>query len=224
MNQDIWDLTQMLEIFNQELKARETCLSSAPVGKNFEFDFKYAGSALYSSTASRGQNPTKSSVKCIFCKGEHWSDKCNIVTDPIARKEFLKNNKLCFRCLKKDHLSRNYKRSKTCFYCKGCHNSAICAERKGSTDGSQKTDSKNSTESSKNFASGVSTVLLQTADLIVEGTTCEKQIKVKVLFDQGSQRSYVTKRVKDLLKLEGVLKESICINTFGYMKFKKFYL
>ena len=72
MNQDIWDLTQMLEIFNQELKARETCLPSALVGKNFEFDSKYTGSALYSSTASRGQNPTKSPVKCIFCKGEHW--------------------------------------------------------------------------------------------------------------------------------------------------------
>ena len=101
MNQDIWDLTQMLEISNQELKAKETCLSSDPVGKNFEFDSKYTGSALYSSTASRGQNSTKSSVKCIFCKGEFWSDKCNIVPDPIARKEFLKNNNLCFRCLKK---------------------------------------------------------------------------------------------------------------------------
>ena len=31
----------MLEIFNQELKARETCLSSLPVGKNFEFDSKF---------------------------------------------------------------------------------------------------------------------------------------------------------------------------------------
>ena len=41
MNQDMWDLTQMLEMFNQELKARDTCLSSAPVGKNFEFDSKY---------------------------------------------------------------------------------------------------------------------------------------------------------------------------------------
>ena len=176
----------MLEIFNQELKARETFLPSAPVGKNFKLDSKYTGSELYSSTASRDQNHSKSPVECIFCKGKHWSDKCNIVTDPIARKEFLKNNNFCFRCLKKDHLSRNCKRSKTCFYCKPCHNSAICTERKSSTVDSQKTDSKNSTENSTNFASGVSTVLLQTADRIFEGTICEKQIKVKVLFDQGS--------------------------------------
>ena len=89
----------MLEIFNEELKARETCLPSALVGKNFEFDSKYTGSAIYSSTAYRGQNPTKSPVKCIFSKSEHWSDTCNIVTDPIARKEFLK--KFVFPVFKK---------------------------------------------------------------------------------------------------------------------------
>ena len=96
MNQDIWDQTQMLEIFNQELKVRESLLSTAPVGKNFEFDSEYTG-----------------------------SDDYNIVTYLIARKEFLKNNNLCFPCLKRGHLSRNCKRSKTCFYCKRCHNSAI---------------------------------------------------------------------------------------------------
>ena len=47
-----------------------------------------------------------------------------------------------------------------------------------------------------------------------------KNIKVKVRFDQGSQQSYVTKRVKDLLKLKDVSKESICINTFGDTKSK----
>ena len=209
----------MLEIFNQELKARGTCLSSLPFGKNFKFDSKYTGSALYFSTASRGENP-KSFVKCIFSKGEHWSNKCNIITDSITSKEFLQNNKLCFRYSKKDNLSRNCKRSKTCFYCKGCHNSVVCMERKRDTHESQETDSKNSAESSTNLASGVSTVLLQTIDLIVEGTMCEKQIKVKVLFDQSSQRSHVTKRVTDLLKLKGVSKQSIGIKTFGDKKSK----
>ena len=64
-------------------------------------------------------------------------------------------------------------------------------------------------------------MLLKTADLILEGTTCEKQMKVNVLFDQGSQRSYVIERVKDLLKLKGVSKKSICINTFGVWFIKR---
>ena len=97
--------------------------------------------------------------------------------------------------------------------------STICTEGESSTDDPLKTDSKNS-KSSTNFVSSVSTVFLQIVDLMVEGTTCVKQIQVKVLFDQGSQRSYVTKRLKDLLKLKCVSKENICINTFGDTKSK----
>ena len=70
----------MLEIFNQELKARETCSPLAPVGKNFEFDSKYTVSALYSSTASRGQNPTKSPGKCLL--GNHIEFTLQIVLLP----------------------------------------------------------------------------------------------------------------------------------------------
>ena len=158
MNQNIWDQNdknKMLEIFNQELKARGTCLSSLPVGKNFEFDSKFYILLL------------------------HLGGKTT-----------------------------------------GCHNCVICLEKKRAIHESQETDSKNSAGSSTNLASGVSTVLLQTIDLIVEGTMCEKQIKVKVLFDQSSQRSHVTKRVTDLLKLKGVSKQSIGIKTFGDKKSK----
>ena len=47
-----------------------------------------------------------------------------------------------------------------------------------------------------------------------------KTNKSEGLFDKGSQRSYVTKRVKDLLKLKGVSKGKICINAFGDTKQK----
>ena len=48
----------------------------------------------------------------------------------------------------------------------------------------------------KNFISNVYTVFWKTTDLIVESTTCKKQMKLKPLFDQGLKRSYVTKRAK----------------------------
>ena len=51
-------------------------------------------------------------------------------------------------------------------------------------------------ESSKNFISNVYTVFWKTTDLIVEDTTCKKQMKLKPLFDQGLKQSYVTKRAK----------------------------
>ena len=66
--------------------------------------------------------------RCIFCRGNHWSDKCS-VTDFQAKKDFSKKEKRCFFCLKPDHLSRNCTKTKPCYYCKGMHNSDICNDR-----------------------------------------------------------------------------------------------
>ena len=53
-----------------------------------------------------------------------------MIADPEARKEFLKKGKRCFLCLNVDHVGRNCTKSKSCFYCKGMHNSAICHNKK----------------------------------------------------------------------------------------------
>ena len=42
-------------------------------------------------------------IKCVFCKGEHYPDKCNVVTDMEARTEIIRNNRLCYRCLQPLH-------------------------------------------------------------------------------------------------------------------------
>ena len=69
---------------------------------------EYISPALFSAVADR--NPKSKSQfyrKRLSYKGDPWSDKCNIITDAQARKEYLKNSNLCFRCFKKDHTQRN---------------------------------------------------------------------------------------------------------------------
>ena len=62
----------------------------------------------------------------------------------------------------------------------------------------------------------------KTADLIDENKSRTKQAKkIKVLFDQASQRRYVTKRIKDVLRLNEITKEKTFINTFGDSKAKE---
>lgn len=74
---------------------------------------EYTDSALFSVEGDRDpKGKYQFSRKCIFCKGHHWSDKCSIINDPHTRKKYLKKNKLCFRCFKKDHTSRNCKKEK----------------------------------------------------------------------------------------------------------------
>ena len=41
---------------------------------------------------------------CVFChKNNHASNRCLKISEPSARKLFLKDNKLCFLCLEKEH-------------------------------------------------------------------------------------------------------------------------
>ena len=54
---------------------------------------------------------------------------------------------------------------------------------------------KQGNQTSTNFASNVSSILLQTANIVLENPNNKKQVKTKVLFDQGSQKSYLTKRI-----------------------------
>ena len=148
--------------------------------------------------------------KCVFCDGDHWSNKCRIVSDVQARKDLLKKGNRCFMCLKTDHISRNCQKTKPCFYCKKLHNSAVCCD---------KTSSKNS-EVSTNYASNISSVLLQTADLFIENPLNKNQVKVKCLFDQGAQMSFLTERIKQALNLKTISKEKTSINAFSSKKFE----
>ena len=91
-----WDLTRLLEILREEIKARETCILPQ---ENSEVDIQppYSQSALFTKTKSTSQ------IKCLFCRGPHYSDKCDQVTDLNTRKEHIKNQKRCFICLKSGH-------------------------------------------------------------------------------------------------------------------------
>ena len=68
--------------------------------------------------------------KCVFCCGNHWPDKCKVISEPETGKEYLSKGNRCFLCLNECHISINSSKTKTCYYCKGLHNSAICAKKK----------------------------------------------------------------------------------------------
>ena len=65
------------------------------------------------------------------------------------------------------------------------------------------------------------TVLLQTASAIARNEDGTKSTRVKILFDNGSQRSYVTDNLKSKLGLKSTKKEMLHLNTFGEKTFRK---
>ena len=178
-NENDWKFTKILDLINVEIEAPEACVApshAAAEGKN-DVGFSspshtpYTGSSLVPGSSSvhgkyrkfkkgggKGHSLESSGRKYVFCDGDHWSNICQIVLDIQARKDLLKKGNRCFICLKADLSSRNGQKTKLCFYCNKLHNSAVCSE---------KTSAENRRVFT-NYASNILSVLLQTADLVIE--------------------------------------------------------
>ena len=57
--------------------------------------------------------------------------------------------------------------------------------------------------------------MLQTAEVNLFNKSNCAEVKVKILFDSGSERSYISRRVQSILNLTPLNSEKLKINTFG---------
>ena len=64
-------------------------------------------------------------------------------------------------------------------------------------------------------------VLLQTTTAIATNEKGTRSTKVRVLFDSGSQRLYVTESLQSRLQLRSLQSEEINLNSFAESKFRK---
>ena len=106
-----WDVRELLDEFKNELSVREKCDIKPQQNSTDKTKSLHQPSAM-------GLYSGSSKISCAFCKGNHYSDKCETVTDISSRKESLRRSGKCFVCLKPGHMSRNCSIIKTCFHCK----------------------------------------------------------------------------------------------------------
>ena len=74
------------------------------------------------------QSKSQFSSPCNFCKGEyHRAAECyTLASKPIEeRKQFIEEERLCFACLRKGHMSRNCLYRRSCKKCKQAHPTAL---------------------------------------------------------------------------------------------------
>ena len=157
--------------------------------------------------------------KCVFCFGFHESSKCQKITDQDMRKQALIKSARCFVCLKPGHRAFKCKsKQQECHICRSKnHHVAICPNL-----GQDKESSRNVTAPSATLNPHASTwvgstgseggVALQTALAVVDH---KKESRVRVLFDTGSQKSFITERAVCKHGLRPVRKEELGIKAFG---------
>ena len=161
---------------------------------------------------------------------------CPIITDKRARREALKPAGKCFNCLTPGHLSRSCQSKATCFTCGLRHHSSICSQNmmgKGIAQASStnamiplspqpgaglpsNTENNQSKPVTTAFINQKSGVLLQTESAaICRPYKPEASVQARILFDSGSQKSYVSQRLKGALSLKPIHSETLVIKTFG---------
>lgn len=201
IGKEVWDIEKNLETFKQELEAREKVNFTAC--ENSESNYEFSGTSLY---VNGKILPGKTNRKCPFCQNPgHKPQNCSVVTKMSARFSMIRQQKRCFLCLQLGHDSKNCTAKWKCFSCKGKHHVAICSKLRDKESDKNTESNDDNNDVSTNVAGSenktVNPVLLQTAKTTVSSADEKYAAKFRLLFDSGSQMSYVTPRVRDILNL-----------------------
>ncbi|XP_070380720.1 uncharacterized protein [Dermacentor albipictus] len=165
---------------------------------------KGSAASLFSAGTSKLSDP------CAFCAAkDHATHNCQAKISLDEKKKRLTAAGRCFRCCIKGHTSRECRNKRIkCKQCGRRHLTQMC-------DPTWKPPENKATELhswTKKKSEKVRTVLLQTAQVWAEA---RRRALTRLLFDGGSQRSFVTKRLSGELQLEVVGEEDITIYPFG---------
>ena len=204
-----WDMDDLLERLREEVELREEL--------HLQKETKQHERKNHTTEDRRGKPGTASALavtnagfedRCAYCMDCHDHDNCTKVTSVSKRRELIRKYGRCFICMRKGHKASKCKSNRKCDKCKGNHHVSICENPEGQAD---------SIPTSITIPSlhvGLeSRVALQTARAVLKGGN--RNVTVRVMFDSGSHRSFITPRIVRTAGLQPVRREWVEISTFG---------
>ena len=215
---DTYDFDQLLESFKEELQIRERCTSVSIREDKFKRKPHFTERTDRDPTTRLLMTLQKDQmckdgklISCTYCRKNHRSMDCDVLTDASTRKEFIKRAGRCFICLRKGHTSRVCQSDNKCLYCSRKHHSSICLNKQ-----EQETREKeNPGRDTVMLVDSEVSVILQTATVNVVNPENGMSLPVKMILDLGSHKSYITQLVVDRLKVKDCEEKDLYISTFG---------
>ncbi|XP_068690987.1 uncharacterized protein [Montipora foliosa] len=200
---EVWKIDELLDTIKGEVEAceaseavktKEVPLRKPPnPGSNSSQSIPTAN-ALFTTEGKEFQ------IRCVYCNGQHYSASCMKVQQTKEQRDIFQRNNGCFVCLKTGHDAKNCFKTKRCRHCDGKHHQSICVRIDKLTE-QQRTPNEHETVTTTTTVKTTTkgTVLLQTESCMAVNRS--NSIPVRVLFDNGSQRSV---NVADYVHLEGL--------------------
>ena len=225
---DVWKLDDLMKVIRDEVEAREASEGTKVTqGQPKPPLHTYKPSRELPSAATLLSNEFR--LRCAYCDGPHFSASCSIVNSVWERRNILLRSGKCFNCLKSNHKVKDCHSRHTCHTCHKRHHQSICdllvdklsipvIQQDSSTNQSNKAPVSNTTDTtSLNVTTSRSkgTILLQTAQVMAVNPVTGKHQKIRILFDNGSQRSYITESLCSSLNLQAENNKQLQLNTFG---------
>ena len=200
LRKQLWREVETREKSSLGQSDKEVSVPNPPLNSKFPT----AGASFF---GALGRENSKG--ECTFCDGPHPSDSCKIVPAIDPRLEFLRNQKLCFRCFKKGHniMLKSCYLKKRFSWCNGKHHLALCistgidGHKPSGTDPTEANTSKRNPEKEDSTIPEGSTLvglthtsqdttLLQSA--LVDVAAGLRSCQAHLLFDSGSEHTSIS--------------------------------
>ena len=202
---DIWTLDLLLQYMNSEIQASENCVSLLRVSSHSHQE----KSTAFNLNVSTERDDER---KCVFCLKEgHSPSQCRKVTNVKSRVDILMKKRRCFVCLRSGHQKRDCSLKFICKNCNGRHHISICYG-KPKSEQSEKVVNQNLVMTTRSEGDAI---LLETATATVYDCYDRSRETVRILFDGGSQRTFITVDLRERLGLKTERVDKVKIGTFG---------
>ena len=224
---NLWNVDDFLTFLKTDVEAKERLISNSNYDKSFDSnkDNKsknsngrpfISQSLFHSSGNHKPRDNTKK--RSPFCKlNNHPPSRCLKVSNSVSQKTILRKSGLCFIYFSGTHLASQCTSSYCYNKCKGKHHISICT-----FDATKNSKLNNSDDDSTsiNFSTNKNTVLLQTVYVEIRTPSHSQKTNAHLLFDSGSQRGYISKTLREELKLPTIRTEILKIKVFCNDRFK----
>ena len=231
----VWKIEELMDVIKREVEAIEVSENvkitedrnqKSPPYQNKNPKYPTANSLVTKDDQTAKKKPE---IRCVYCNDLHYSASCWRVTDPNHRRSILIESKRCFKCLFPGHQIKDCRGSRNCRNCGGRHHQSICLGgyretrlADNNTNNEEATSlGRTTTTATTSTKRAKGSILLQTATAIATNEDRSKSVPVRILFDNGSQRSYVIDHIKAKLGLTATATETLHLNTFGENAYRK---